>query len=272
MGQDCGKNNFEIRLVCSIISEMQKNRITQSIIIGLTTLVATATWAGLENILFKNGSWLWSIIGFLILLIFLSLNWLLTKSKIILLITFFFVLISFFFSFGFKLEYLMILFISFMFFYLASERAINEKKGRIKIKVTRILKQGLPFILTGLALIISTVYYFSPMALTGQSEIIIPRPLFDKIINPTQLTQQFDVNLGDDLYQKINQEINKQGQVYEEYITLGSAISIFFALKIIGVLFMWLVIILSWVIFKILVVLGAIKIQEQAVLKEVIEI
>jgi len=114
---------------------MRKNRITQSIIVGLTTLVAAATWAGLENVLFNSGNIILPIIGFSILLIFLSLNWLLTKSKIILLITLFFVLISFFFCFGFKLEYFIVLLVALFFFYLASERAINEKKIELKLKL-----------------------------------------------------------------------------------------------------------------------------------------
>jgi len=257
---------------------MQKNRITQSVIIGLTTLVSTATWAGLESILSKNGNWILPIVGFLILLIFLSLNWLLTKSKTILLITLFFVLISFIFSFGFKLEYLSVLLVSFLLFYLASQRAVNEKRNRIKIEVIMVLKRGLPFVLTGLALIIATAYYFSPLALTGQNEIIIPRPLFDKIISPIigQIEENIpfgiDLNIKDDLYNQINNEINKQSQAYKDYFALGSAISLFFALKVIGILLMWLTILLSWIFFKILVATGAIKIQEQAVLKEVIEV
>ncbi len=255
---------------------MKKNRITQSIIVGLTTLIAAATWAGLEKLFFNNGNMIWPIIGFLILLIFLSLNWILTKSKIILLITLFFVLVSFFFCFGFKLEYFIVLIIAFLFFYLASERAVNEKKDRIKIEVVRVLKRGLPFILTGLILIISTVYYFSPLILTGQNKISIPRTFFDKVIDPIldQAPEQFNTNLDirNDLYNKLNEEINKQNQMYKEYVLLGLAISLFFTLKLISIPLMWIVILLSWIIFKILVAIGAIKIQEQAVLKEVIEI
>jgi len=254
---------------------MKKNRITQSVIIGLTTLVATATWAGLENILFKSNNWLWPIIGFFILLIFLSLNWLLTKSKAILLITFFFVLISFLFSFSFKIEYLIILLAAFLLFYFASERAMNEKESRIKIEVVRILKRGLPFVLTGLFLVVATAYYFSPLALTGQNEITIPRPLFNKIISPfLGGVEQFGLNLEieDEIYNRINQEINKQSQAYKDYFTLGLAMGLFFALKMIGIPFMWLIIFLTLGIFKILKATGAIKIQEQAVLKEIIEV
>ena len=252
---------------------MQKNRITQSIIVGFTTLVATAIWAGLKNLLFENGNWILPLIGFFILLVFLSLNWLITKSKPILLITLFFVLITFLLTFGFKWEYLPFLVLAYLLFFLGSQRAIYEKKSRIKIEPTRILKRGLPFIITGLSLIIVVAYYFSPLALSNQNEITISRPLFDMITNP--ILNQFEEKIPfdrDDLYQQLNQEINKQSQTYAQYLTLGLAIGLFFTLKAVSFPFMWLVIFFCLAIFKFLVAMGAIKIQEQAVLKEVIEV
>ncbi|MFH1966313.1 MAG: hypothetical protein ABII95_00390 [Patescibacteria group bacterium] len=246
---------------------MKKNRITQSIIVGFTTLVATAIWAGLKNLLFENGNWLWPVIGFFVLLIFLSLNWLITKSKPVLLITLFFVLITFPFAFSFKWEYLIFLFLAYLFFFLGSKQAINEKESRIKIEPIRILKRGLPFVLTGLSLMIVVAYYFSPLALSGQNEITVPRPIFNFVVEkiPFSFDQDF-------VYQQFNQEINKQSQAYSKYLTLGLAVGFFFVLKAIGILFMWLVILFSFGIFKILVIMGAIKIHEQAVLKEVIEV
>jgi hypothetical protein len=268
---------------------MHKNRITQSVILGLTTLVAAASWAGLKNILLGNGNWIWPSIGFLILLIFLSLSWLLVKSKVILLTTVSIILVCFFFSFVFKLEYLIALFIALLFFVFGSFRAINEKKVRIKLKVDKILRCGLPTVLTGLALVMAMAYYFSPLALQGQDQIRVPRFLFDIVVQPmaktleeqipiSQFSEQFGISLkGDEsfqdvLYQVVNQEINKHGQPYRQYFPLGLALGIFFALKVVSIPFKWLVILLSWLIFKILVSIGAIKIQEQAVLKEVIEL
>lgn len=266
---------------------MNRNRITQSIIVGAAALIATASWSGLRNILFNDGSWLWPTIGFFVLLIFLSVNWLLVKSKSILLITLFFILISFFLSFGFKLEYLVALLVAFFFFFLGCQRALNEKEVRIKIQVISIFKRGLPFLLTGLCLIIATVYYFSPLALTDQNQIAIPRPLFNWVAGPilkifeeqisTEQLNQFSQQLGiplsqENLYQIVNQEVNKKGQAYIEYFSLGLAIGFFFALKMVSFFFMWLVILISWLIFKILVATGAVKIQEKAVLKQVIEV
>ncbi|NQV00636.1 MAG: hypothetical protein HQ537_00730 [Parcubacteria group bacterium] len=248
---------------------MHRNRITQSVILGLTTFVAAFAWIGLKGVLFENGNWIWPSSGFLILLIFLGLGWLITKSKAILFISLSIILICFFFSFGFKLEYLAVILIALLLFVFGSCMAINEKEIRIKIEVRRILKRGLPTVLTGLCLIIAAAYYFSPLALYGQNKIEMPRPLFDIIIGPvTGMNDEFK----DDFYQTINQEINRHSQSYKQYFSLGLTAGFFFALRTVAVVFSWLVILLTSLIFKILVSLGAIKIQEKAVLKEVIEI
>lgn len=257
-----------------MMNHMRNNRITQSIIIGLTTLLAAFSWAGLKNILSGDTNWLWPSIGFLILLIFLSLSLLLLKSKLISLITLAIVLVSFLFSFGFKLEYLAALFLALLFFIFGSFRIINEKEVRIKFKIVRILRYGLPHILTGLAIIIAAAYYFSPLALQGENEIKIPRPVFDIVIQPVvdSLELPNSKEFTDMFYTTINYEINKRSAAYKEYLPIGFAIGIFFAIKVISILFMWLVIFISWVIFKLLISLNAIKMQEKSVLKEVIEI
>jgi len=260
---------------------MKNNRITQSIIIGLTTLLAAFSWLGLKNVLSGNNNWIWPSVGFLILLIFLCLSLLLIKSKSILLITLITVLISFLFSFGFKLEYSATLLLAFLFFVFGSFRIINEKEVRIKFKVIRILKHGLPHILTGLAIIIATAYYFSPLAIQGQNKIEIPRQLFDITIQPIvntffekemSIPESSNKEFSDMLYITVNQEINKRSEAYKDYLSMGFALGIFFAIKVISIIFMWLVLIITWIIFKFLKSSNAIKIQEQSVLKEVIEI
>ncbi len=268
---------------------MQKNRITQSIVVGFATLMAAISWSGLKAILSGDGNWIWPSLGFLILLIFLSLNWLLTKSKAVLLTTLVFILVSFFLSFGLKLEYLVALLIALLLFIFGSFRAINEKKLRVKFQPEKILRRSLPAVLTGLSLVIATAYYFSPLMLENQNQIKIPRPLFNIIIRPitgaiekqlpsSRLTEQLGLleenekDLQDALYQAVNQEINKFGQPYQEYFPLGLAAGIFLALRTMAIPFMWLIILISWLIFKALVSFKAVKIQEKAVLKQVIEI
>lgn len=267
---------------------MDRNRISQSIFIGLAAVVATANWIGLKNLLFEGGGWVFPSVGFLILFIFLSLNCLLTRSKIILLVTLVFVLVSFLFTFGVNLNYLAVLFVALLLFVFGFSRSVNEKKYRIKIQVSKILHKGLPLALTGLSLIIASVYYFSPLALRGQDEIKIPRPLFDAVLQPvvniigeqspvSQLGQPIDASLiinkemSDMLFENINQEINKYSGSYKQYFPLGLSIGVFFAIKAISIPFMWLTVFLSWAIFKLLIVLGAVKICEKAVLQETVE-
>lgn len=254
---------------------MYKNRITQSVVVGLATLVAALSWSGVKEVLFNDGFWLWPTLGLLILSVFLSLNWLLTKSREILLVTLGFVLISFLFVFSFKIEYLGIIFLAFLLFALGSWRIVNERESRVKIEVVKILKKGLPFVMTGLSLVIASAYFFSPLSLIGQEKIEIPRSMFDSAVAPIAEIARIGLDLGqaqDALYQSVNSEINKRSQSYKEFFPISLSVGIFFALKVVSVPFMWLVTGLSFLVFKMLVWTKAIHIQEKSVLKEVIEI
>ena len=207
---------------------------------------------------------------------------LLIKSKSVLLITLITILISFLFSFGFKLEYLIALFLAFLFFSFGSFRIINEKKVRIKFKIVRILKYGIPHILTGIAIIIAIAYYFSPLAVQEQNKIEVPRELFNITIQPVVnvffedklFTPEMpnDEEFSDLLYTAMNEEINRRNETYKGYLSIGLAIGTFFAIKVISIPFMWLIILISWMIFRFLIFSNAIKIQEKSVLKEIIEI
>jgi len=252
---------------------MDKNRMVQSVIVGLAAVIAAASWAGLKGFLFEGGNWIFPSVGFLVLLVFLSLNCLLTKSKINLFITLTFVLVSFLFAFGINLSYLAVLIVALLLFSFGFARAINEKENRIKIQIGKILRKGLPSVLTGLALIIAAVYYFSPLAAQWQGKIEIPRPLFDAISQPMidSASLGSSEEIGDMIYDSVNQSVNKYSQNYEEYIPFGLAVGVFFTVKALGIVLIWLVILLSAAIFKILVSFGAVKIHEKAVLQEVME-
>lgn len=272
------------------MNTIQKNRITQSIIVGLTTFTAALGWTGLRRVLYEDGSWAIPFIFFYIWLVFLGLTWILAKSKPILLISLSAILIAFLLSFGFSVECLVGIFIAFLLFIFGTVQAVGEKNVRIKFRVVKILQHSLPHVLTALSLLVALAYYSSPMALTGESQIEIPRPIFDKLVEPLiesfevgeipslpsaqdlNTSMLLDTSLEDTLYQTANQTINRYATVYSEYLAIGMAISIFFTVKMIGFLLMWLVISVIWVIFKLLLYFGAMKIQEQSVLKEVIEV
>ncbi len=268
---------------------MEKNKITQSIMIAATTLIAAFAWESLENIFISGKSWIWAGSSFFILLVFLSLTWILSESKSTSLINMAAIYISFLFIFGFELAYLPILAISFGLFFFGAYRALDEKKARLKIQLFSILKKGMPITITGLALIISAAYYFSPMGQTGDDKISIPEPLFELIADPlikniesqlptNPLSQELEVDaskrqqIKDLLYERMNQEINRYSQKYQEYFPLGLSIGVFFAIKTIGFFVIYLIIFLAFIIFKLLVHFKAVKIQEESVLKQVIEV
>lgn len=269
---------------------MQSNRITQTVIVGIATLVSTITWSGVKGVLFGNGNWILPSIGILVLLVFLGINWLLTKSRVVLIITLIFTVVSYLFVFGFKIEYLVALFVSGLIFIYGSFRAIKEKEARIKIQVDKILRRGIPMSLTAIALMIAIAYYFSPLALSGENEIEFPRPWFDAIIEPVVkitgnqlfsdqiVSEQFgpspeQLSFNQDIiYQTVNQEINRYSQTHQGYLPLGLSIGIFIALRTISIPIGWLAILFAWIIFKGLVASGAVNIQEKAVLKQMIEL
>lgn len=286
---------------------MQKNRICQSVILALATFIAALSWGGLRAFLYSGVTWLWPFLGFLALLILLSIGWFLLNSKVVLFTTLGIILGSFFVVFGFNPIYLIAVLIAFACFLIGSLRVIEDKKSRIKINISRILKTGLPIVLTGLSIVIATAYFYSPTSLKHQGEIKVPKALFDVIISPAlnlvtknvsnslnipldqinQSPDSFDLEalvgsiegLGvaktevqsENFYQIINQQINNLLTNYKQYIAIAFAISIFFGLKFISFFFMWLVILLTWLIFKLLVKFEAIHIQERGVLQQVIE-
>lgn len=246
--------------------------------------------------------------GFFVICVLLGLSWFLVKSKIILGTTLAIILFGYFVAFGFNGIYLTVVLISLGAFFYGASQAIDERDVRIKVRVSKILKVGLPSLLTGLILLTVTAYYFSPMSMT---EFEIPRPLFDVIMKAVPLPSMrgdlnsllSDLNLeglnledldmenleidrtemenalqilpsqmsDDDMYNMLNQIIHDYLEPYKKYFAVGVAVGIFFMLKTLSVPFMWLAIFFSWLIFKLLVFLGAIRIQEKSVLQEVIE-
>lgn len=275
--------------VKSIMGKIDGGKIAQAATIGIIALVAAVCWSQTKELLYDKGGWIGPSVGFFVLLVLLGLNWLLNKSKLISATVFVFVLISFFFVFEFHWEYLPVLAVALLLFVSGGLAAMKEKDVRLKISIIRILKRGLPVVLTALSLLIASLYYFSPLSLRGDEKIVIPRPLFDTLADPAvkiaenQLLSQFSdgsVPVGtaetdlikDQIYQSLNATINAKSDGLKEFFPLGLSIGVFFALKAMGVLFAWLVILSTLAVFKILVWTGAVRLGQQAAVKEVIEI
>lgn len=267
---------------------------------------AVLSWWGLKNFLFSRGNWLWPVFGFLALLVFLCLSWLLFKTKAVLLVVIAVIFLIFFAFFGFNLSYLIVSAAAFLLFVWGSQEAIRESEARIKLKVALILKSGLPLVLTGLSLMIAIVYFYSPLSLNNQEQIQIPRTWFDAVSGPAinffskNLSQKFELPpaigfqnnsfdaqfllkeiLGkennsferqeENLYQTLNKEVNRLFGDYKKYLAISLAISLFFGLKFAGMLFAWLVILLTWLALRLLILFKIVNIREKEVSKEVIE-
>ena len=80
--------------------------------------------------------------------------------------------------------------------------------------------------------------------------------------------KKYDIKIGtqdtiqDDLYKVINAQINKTSSGYKKSIGYGLAIALFFSLKLLSLIFVQIVIALSWLIIKILIKFNFIKLEK----------
>ena len=98
---------------------------------------------------------------------------------------FFFAFFRFFNNIPFS-AYTITLLLFFALLVFAHGRILKEKKHRLKLSLYMIWKRGLPYIIWGLALIISVVYYFNPLLKIDQKEIQIPSKVFSIVFAPSQ--------------------------------------------------------------------------------------
>jgi len=175
------------------------------------------------------------------------------------------------------------------FLALAAWRTHFEKSLRIELAPCLILKRGLGSFITALALTITLFFYWAPYAQSLGNDIRIPRPLFDSIArpaiemslalslprgtNPKSLSPEFtkqQTAILDNLYLSANEQLSVAGKTFKKWIPLGVSVSLFFSFKVIGTFLSWLMIVLAWLIFKILLWGGIIKIEKVAVEKEIV--
>lgn len=160
-----------------------------------------------------------------------------------------------------------------------------KKEHLVKLRVTRIIKRGLPLFLTGLSLIIATAYYFSPLAIAQEGTISIPRPFFDKAIMPFVITivngselmnlpadsrdsVVSETEIGDLVYDTINRQSENLSRAYGSYLPLTIILGMLLLLKIASFPLKWLIVLTGWLIFKLLKSLKILELEEKAVLKE----
>src|SRR6056297_2393649 len=91
----------------------------------------------------------------------------------------------FFDSRGFKLNiYIVSLLLFFGLFVLGYEIIRTQENERRHISYRRIWKAGLPFLITGLSLVVAIVYYFNPLLQIKHEKIEIPSEFFSSAMVP----------------------------------------------------------------------------------------
>ncbi len=241
------------------------------VICAISVVTAIISWNFLFNSLYGleegwAGIWIKPMISFLILGVMLGLTSLLIESKKILIPTFLLTIFSFFLVFHFNKYVLLGLVLFLGLLWLGCRRIKDEAEVRLKIRIGRILQKGLPLILTGLIIVVSVAYCFTPSA--QKIEIKIPPKLFEIIQKPIGeiLSSEFPKEnlkeLPEEVKKIIDAKIEEFTRPYQKYIPLALAISLFFFLRLVAIPLGWLIILLSWTIFKLLLAFKVIRIEK----------
>jgi hypothetical protein len=179
----------------------------------------------------------------------------------------------------------------------ASRKIKKEEEVQVNLDYWRIWKRGLPIFITTLILVISMVYYFSP-GLTKKSttKINVPEKTINTILKPLEglieeklplginldsdadkilqesqrqeLENKFGIKVekGDTgrevLYKIIDYQLNNMTGAYQYLIPLGLAVGLFITLKIVSILYVAVVIMLSWLAIKILMKFKFVKFEK----------
>ena len=265
----------------------------KEIVLGaIMVLLAVFSWWCLKCVFYNGnyvlGSWCLVLGIFILFGIALCLTMLLIKNKIILFGSFGLALLLFFIFFNNEpFYYLIVLILLFLAFWLTSKKIKKEEKIR-----------GLPIFITALILLISLVYYFSPELMNKkETKIKIPQNVFNLAIKPIEglikeqlpegvdldsevskflptaqirdLEQQFGVKINnkdigrDVLYKLVDYQLNNLAGPYKKFIPLGLAIGLFITLKIVSLIYVPIVIMLSWLMLKILMLIKFVKIEKE---------
>jgi len=155
----------------------------------------------------------------------------------------------------------------------------------------------LPVFMTALILVISMVYYFSPeLTRKSTTKINVPEKTINAILKPLEgLIEEklpLGINLDSDadqilqesqrqelenkfgikveegetgrevLYKIIDYQLNNVTGAYQYLIPLGLAVGLFITLKIASILYVGIVIMLSWGLIKILMILNFVKFEK----------
>jgi len=272
------------------MSKLQKEFILGAVVV----LLGVFSWWFLKYVFYigslTSGCWISGAILFVVWGIALCLAMLLIDDKRILYGSFIITLALFYIFFNnHPIYYLIVLVLLFLAFLSASKKVRKEEKIQVSLDFWRIWKRGLPILITGLILVISLVYYFSPNLMEmRQFEFKISRGSFDLIIKPLgnliseRLPEGMDLDANanlflssqekqdlknkygviiepndtgkDVLYKLVSYQLNNVTGPYRKFIPFGLMVGLFIVLKIVSILYVALVVLFSWLVLKLLIV------------------
>ena len=279
------------------MSKLQKELVLGAVVI----LLGVFSWYFLKYIFYIGNltlaCWILGIILFIVWGISLCLGMLLIDDKRILYGSFIIALALFYIFFNnHPIYYLIVLFLLLLAFWRASIKVRKEEKVQVSLDFWRIWKRGLPILITGLILVVSLVYYFSPNLMeTKQFEFKISRGSFDLIIKPLgnliseRLPEGMDLDANavlflspqeiqdlknkygviveaddtgkDVLHKLVNYQLNNVTGPYRKFVPFGLAVGLFIVLKIVSILYVALVILFSYLILKLLILTNFINME-----------
>jgi len=273
---------------------MEKKIIIRSLLGIFILLASFAFWSMLSAALNDGPNWLtmsvWALLIFLILGVTICLLYLTENETIFLYGGALAIILPFLFFL--KLDAgALFAFLALLFLMLSAWQVNFEKSLRLKFTPVVILRKGLAPAITGFAILSSLIFYGTPLAQTLGMSIIVPRSLFEAVAQPAiNFALQINLPAGtntkslppefnrqkteflDKIYVSLNQQIEVAGKSFKKWIPLGAAVSLFFTFKVVGTILSWLIMLFTWLIFKALLWIGAVKINKVAAEKEVIEI
>lgn len=271
-------------------------KIIVRLVLGTIILLSSfAFWASLSAALNNGPDWIvmsvWSLSAFLVLAFGLGLAYLMEEKVILFYALPAAIILPALVFLKNDAVVVLIAAVALIFLAIAAGKANFEKSLRIKFAPLSILRQGLAPAITGLSLLSSLIFYGAPLAQTLGENVIVPRQLFDALATPAMdfalrmnLPAGADIkNLPlefkkeqeaflDKLYDSLNTQIEITGRSIKKWLPLGAAVSLFFTFKVVGTILSWLAILLAWLIFRILLWIGVVKINKVVAEKEVIEI
>lgn len=274
---------------------MSKKIIVRAVLGSWIFIFSSLLWLSLSTALNDGPDWLqkslWSLAAFLFLGVGAGLAYLMEERNILFYALPPLIILP---ALVFLKEGLitgLVLALAILFLTLAVSRADLEKTLRIELAPWFILKRGLGSFITALALIVTLFFYFAPVTQSLGQEISVPRPLFDVIARPAiDLALQMSLPVGvdpkslppelknqqtellDKIYVSLNGQIELAGRTFKKWLPLGASVSLFFTFKVIGIFLSWLIIPVIWLIFRIFLWSGVVRIEKVAVEKERITI